>query len=381
MSFQYGADDFAPIELKSAEDGDVTELVTKALGDFSTTVKEMITKANERVDHLEAKLNRPAIITKSADDEPSIEQKAFNSYMRRGERSMPETELKALTVATDANGGYLVPDQIGNEIIKKLIEYSPIRQYARTITIGSDAIKYPRRVSGTAATWVGEIDARTASAPVFEQITLTPYELATYTDVSNQLLEDNAFNLEGELTADFGEAFGKAESAAFVVGTGTGQPKGLLAAAGIAEVKTGVAAAFPATNPADVLIGMYHKLPTTHAQNGAWLMNRNTLATMRTWKDTTGRYLVLDPISAGMPVTLLGRPIVEAVDMPDIAANAYPIMFGDLQGYRIVDRIGLTTMRDPYTLATVGQTRFHVRRRVGGDITHPDRFVKLKVSA
>jgi HK97 family phage major capsid protein len=110
-------------------------------------------------------------------------------------------------------------------------------------------------------------------------------------------------------------------------------------------------------------------------------MNRNTLGTIRTWKDGQGRYLVVDPISEGAATTLLGRPIVEMVDMDDIGANKFPIMFGDLQGYRIVDRVGLSILRDPFSLATKGQVRFHARKRVGADVTHPDRFVKLKVSA
>jgi HK97 family phage major capsid protein len=153
-----------------------------------------------------------------------------------------------------------------------------------------------------------------------------------------------------------------------------------MTATGITEVKTGVAAAFPASNPADVLIGMYHKIPTTHAQNAVWMMNRNTLSVIRQWKDSTGRYLVLDPITAGGASTLLGRPIVEMVDMDDIGAGLYPIIFGDMSGYRIVDRLGLDTLRDPYTIKLQGQTRFHAWKRVGADLTHPDRFVKLKVS-
>lgn len=109
-------------------------------------------------------------------------------------------------------------------------------------------------------------------------------------------------------------------------------------------------------------------------------MNRTTLGVMRTWKDTTGRYLVLDPISDGAPITLLGRPIVEAIDMDDIGANKYPVLFGDLQGFRIVDRVGLSVLRDPYSLATKGQVRFHARKRVDSEVTHVDRFIKLKVS-
>ncbi|WP_234838161.1 phage major capsid protein [Sinorhizobium medicae] len=154
-----------------------------------------------------------------------------------------------------------------------------------------------------------------------------------------------------------------------------------MTASGIKEVKTGVADAFPAANPADVLIGMYHGIATTHANSGVWLMNRKTLGTIRQWKDGNGRYLVLDPITAGGVSTLLGRPIVEMPDMDDIGAGKFPILFGDLSGYRIIDRVGLSTLRDPYTLAGKGQVRFHARKRVGADVTHPDRFIKLKVAA
>ncbi len=332
---------------------------------------------------IKAKLNRPAAANNNhaAADNDNSERKAFVSYLRRGvERIAPE-EVKALTVSTDANGGFLAPEEFGSELIKLLNEYSPVRSYARVVSISAPEIKYPRRVTGTAATWVGETDDRTESGMTFEQVTLTPFELATFTDVSNQLLEDNAYGLEGELLADYAESFGKTEGLAFVKGTGTGQPKGIMTASGIKEVKTGVADAFPAANPADVLIGMYHGIATTHANSGVWLMNRQTLGTIRQWKDGNGRYLVLDPITAGGASTLLGRPIVEMPDMDDIGAGKFPILFGDLSGYRIIDRVGLSTLRDPYTLAGKGQVRFHARKRVGADVTHPDRFIKLKVAA
>ena len=334
----------------------------------------------QRLDALEVKAARPqgVLITGPALIKP--EQKAFETFLRRGAERMTADEVKALNVASDAAGGYLAPEEFGAELIKKLVEFSPIRQYARVVTISGSEIKYPRRLTGTAATWVAETADRAESGMTFEQVTLTPYELATFTDVSNQLLEDNVYNLEGELLSDFAESFGKTEGLAFVKGTGTGQPKGVMVAAGIAEIKTGVAAAFPAANPADVIIAMYHKIPTTHAQNGVWLMNRNTLATIRQWKDSTGRYLVLDPITVGGVMTLLGRPIVEMIDMDDIGAGTAPIIFGDMSGYRIIDRVGLSTLRDPYTIAAKGQVRFHARKRVGADLTHPDRFIKLRVA-
>ena len=258
--------------------------------------------------------------------------------------------------------------------------FSPIRQYARVIGISSQSIKYPRRLTGPTATWTEESATSTESTPTYEQIGLTPYELRTFIDVSQALLEDNAYNLESELVSDLAEAFGVAEGEAFVTGDGDGKPKGLLGATGLSEVTTGAASTL-GTSPSDTLIGVYHSLPSAHAQRAVWLMNRTTLGELRQIKDDNGRYLLVDPISQGMPMTILGRPVVEAVDMPDVAAGAVPIIFGDLQGYRIVDRVSFSLLRDPYSQATKGNVRLHARRRVGGDVTHTDRFIKVKVSA
>lgn len=352
------------------------ETETKAAPD----VAAIETKLNARLDQIEAKLNRPAIVTHKS-DESDVEKKAFLSFARRGVERMQADDIKALVASTDSAGGYLAPAEIGDELIKLLRQYSPIRQFANVKTITAGSITYPRRVGSTAASWVGETADRTASDMSFEQIEIAAHELATFVDVSTKLLEDNAYNLESELMTDLAESFAIKEGQAFVSGDGVAKPVGVLAAAGIAEVVTGNAGGFPAANPADVLIGMFHTLAGVHAQNGSWMMNRTTLGTVRTWKDADGRYLVLDPISAGAPATLLGRPIVEMVDMPDIAADAFPIVFGDMSAYRIVDRVSLSMLRDPYSLATKGQVRFHARRRVGADVTHPDRLLKLRVAA
>ena len=349
-----------------------------AILDSAAELAALDTKFMDRLDKLEAKMNRPAIITDSrASDD--LERKAFLSFARKGVERMPPDEVKALTVAVDATAGFLAPETFATELIKLLVQFSPIRQYARVITVGASEIKYPRRTASTVATWTGEIANRTTSQPAYEQILLTPHELATYTDVSTALLEDSVFDIENELASELAESFGSAEGAAFISGTGTGQPKGLLAAGSIPnEVKTGVAADFPAANPADKILDLFHALPGVHAQNAAWLMNRNTLATVRKWKDAQGRYLVVDPLTASAATTLIGRPIVEAVDMPNVGAATSPIIFGDLQGYRIIDRVNLSILRDPYSLATNGQVRFHARKRVGADVTHPDRLVRLK---
>lgn len=378
------------IELKGDNDGDDTSAVEKALANLSQTVDSRLGevekkaadlgKLGTRLDEIEKKLARPAIGGKaSEDEEKKTETKAFESFCRHGVERMGADEAKALTVSTDTAGGFLAPEEFGGEILKKLVQFSPIRQYARVVSVSAKSVKYPRRVSGPSATWTEENTDRTGSEPVYEQIALTPYELATYIEVSNALLEDAAFDIGSELSADLAEAFGVTEGTAFVTGDGNGKPKGLLAASGITEVKTGAAATL-GTAPADTIIAMYHALPSVFAQSGVWLMNRTVLGSLRTLKDSTGRYLLADPVSAGAATTLLGRPIAEAVDLPNVAANAYPILFGDLSGYRIVDRVALSLLRDPYSAATKGNVRFHARKRVAADVTSPDRFVKLKVA-
>jgi HK97 family phage major capsid protein len=380
-------------DLKNSPD-EAETIVTKALADFQKAVDDRLkaveakavetksadtAKLVERLDAFEAKLNRPAVITGDKSGDVSEERKAFIEFARKGVERMEQKAVAALTVSTDSQGGHLAPEAFANEILKKIVEFSPIRQYARVTAIAAPEVKLPRKLTGTTASWVSETGDRSQSDMTFEQATFTPYELSTYVDVSTQLLEDNSYNLEGELAADFAEAFGKAEASAFVSGDGTGKPKGLLTATGIAEITTGDAATL-GTDPAATIIGMFHSVPSVVAQNGVWLMNRKTLGALRTLKDGNGRFNMLDPITAGAPVTLLGRPIVEAVDMPDIGADASPIMLGDMSGYRIIDRVGLSVLRDPFTQATKGLVRFIARKRVGGDVSNADRFVKLTVS-
>jgi len=326
-----------------------------------------------RVDKLEARDNRPNT-GEGTPQEKGLEVKAFGTYLRQGKEALGEEERKALTLGNAAQAGYLAPPEFGDEIIKLLRELSPIRQYANVKAMSGAEIIWPRRKASTQAVWVGETDDRTASEPQYEQVTIKPHEMATYTDISRQLLEDNAYNLEAELQSDLAESFAITEGSAFVTGTGTGQPMGLLTSTQIQTVTA-------ATLTADTVIDLFYSLPSFHAQNGTFVMNRNTLAAVRKLKDSNGAYIWQESIRDGQPATLLGRPVVEAVDMPDPAKNNTPIIFGDLSGYRIMDRIGFEILVDPYTLATKGMTRFHARRRVGADVTNPDRLKKLKLTA
>lgn len=376
------------LEFKEGDPADdQAALVTKALDDlrtaFDARLKEIETKAapdtklKDRLDALEAKMNRPGrtsdIETKSA------EIVAFESFLRGGTANLSDLEKKTMTVA---NNNVLAPIEYGAEVLKLLRVLSPIRGYARTVTIGAREISYPRRTGSTAATWINtETDTTDDTGTTYEQALITPGELRAKVPVSQQLIEDNEYNLTGEISQDLAESFAIAEGAAFVSGSGTNQPMGLLTSTAISSMITGNASGFPTTNPADVLIQMAHQIPELHFKNSVWVMNRLTLGTLRQFKDSMGRYLVLDGMTKDAPTTLLGQPVVDAPDMPVIAAGNTPILLGDLQGYRIVDRVSFNMFYDPYSLVSSGQVLYHARRRVGGDVTHKDRFIKLKVSA
>lgn len=369
VNSEYVMEDANPVqeaEIKTPAN-DAPQIDTKALNGVLS-----------RLDKLEAKANRPGAPAVVQGD--TAEKKAFASYLRGGEARMEATEVKALAVANNANGGYLVPPEFGSEILKLLTEMSPLRQYANVQTVTGSDITFPTLLSGVNAFWTEEGCDMTASEPTFGQVKIANHELSSFYVASNKVLEDNAYDLESVMNRELAEGFAKVEGLAFVKGTGTGQPRGLMTATGIAEVKTGVAANFPASNPMDVLITMQHAIPSFHARSAVWLMNRNTLATIRKFKDAQGQYLVTDPKDGGV-LRLLGNPIVEMPDMDNVAAGTAPIMFGDMSGYRIFDRVDLSILRDPYTLGTKGQVRFIARKRVGADLTHADRFVKLRVAA
>lgn len=371
------------IELKSADEGgdeDANAIVTKALGDLTKTVDDRLAavekKSAERMDKIEAKLNRPAVVTSDASATGSLETKAFESFARRGVERLTADEVKALTVSTDTAGGYLAPEQFLTEIEKNLVLYSPIRQVAKIASTGAGEIILPKRTGTMTASWVGETADRTATQPAYGQQKFEIFELAAYADMSNRLLEDAAFNMEGELASEFAEEFGRAESAAFINGDGVGKPNGILANTDIEAIETAGAAI-----SSDDLIDLYHSLPAFYAANAVFAMNRTTIGAVRKLKDADGRYLWTDAMTAGNPATILGRPVIEFPDMDDQAAGVVPVIFGDFKHFRIFDRVGLSVLRDPYTMQTKGQVRFHARRRVGGAVSKAEAFKFLSVKA
>ncbi|MET4371572.1 HK97 family phage major capsid protein [Bradyrhizobium sp. LB12.1] len=376
----------APLETKSATDlteeagaaeiKSALDALTKDVNAKTAPVADL----EKRLAAAEAKLARPSLSrSESKDEAKELEAKAFNTFIRKGKEALESDEVKSLRVSDDTAGGYLAPDQFSTELDRNVVLFSPVRQVARVLPTGSPEVRWPKRTGGMTAAWVGETQPRPETSVTFGQSRYSVCELAAYVDVSNAMLEDSTFDVGALLAYEFGEEFGFEEGKAFVSGQSTLSPAGFLNDTTVAYTPSGAASTL---SSADALIDLFHGIKAPYRANGVWMMNATTLGTIRKLKDGQGRYMVNIQGLDNTPVTtILGRPVVEAPDMPDVAANATPIVFGDFsQGYRIFDRISLSILRDPYTQATNGMTRFHGRRRVAGGVGKSESLRKLKIS-
>jgi HK97 family phage major capsid protein/HK97 family phage prohead protease len=341
------------------------------------TIKAGLASVEKAATRIETKLARPGAAVEQKTDDGEIEHKAFGTYLRLGNNA-PADELKSLTVSNDPQGGYLAPNEISAEFIRDLAEFSPIRSIASVRTTSAPAVSYPKRTGITNGKWKGETQTSEASNVTLGNTDVPIREINTYVDVSNQLLADSGGAAEAEVRLALAEDFGQKEGTAFVEGDGVLAPEGFLTNASILHTLNGHAT----TLSADALISLLYAMPAAYRNRGSWVLNGSTLAIIRKLKDgTTGTYLWQPSYAAGQPETILGRPVVEAIDMPDVEADAFPIAFGDFNtGYRIVDRLDLSILVNPYLLATQGMTRVHATRRTGAGVIQPNAIRKLKMA-
>ena len=189
---------------------------------------------------------------------------------------------------------------------------------------------------------MAETAARPQTAtPTLAELSFPTMELYAMPAATAALLDDAAVDLDEWIAAEVEAAFAEQEGTAFVTGDGTNKPKGFLDYTKVAEaswawgkigyIATGVAGALPASEPSDVLIDLVYALKAGYRQNANFVMNRKTQAAIRKLKDADGNYLWQPPAAPGQRATLMGFPLVEAEDMPDVGANATPIAFGDFR--------------------------------------------------
>ena len=303
---------------------------------------------------------------------------AFRRLMQKGEQLLGADEMKALSVGSDPDGGYVVTPDTSGRIVQRVFETSPMRAYASVQVISTDALEGLFDLDEAAASWVAETAARPETAtPKLGQWRIPVHELSAFPFATQKLLDDASINMEAWLADKVADKFARSESAAFVTGDGAGKPRGFLTyAAGttlpgtVEQVPTGVSGAFAAApNGGDVLIDALYGLKAQYRANATWFMNRATTKLTRKLKDQDGAYLWSPGIAAGQPASLLGYPVAAFEDMPDPAASSLSIAVGDMRAaYQIVDRLGIRVLRDPFTSKPfVG---FYSTKRVGGDVVN-----------
>jgi len=379
---------------KEANDQRLAE-IEQRMADVVTADKvdrigEALDRQQARLDALALKQQRPQLDGGDPESKTQSEHKAaFNAYVRKGETSgLMTIERKALSVGSDPDGGYLVPEEIETEIGRLLKQLSPLRAIAGLRQVSSAVFKKPFAIAGAATGWVAETAARPQTAsPTLAELQFPAMELYAMPAATQSLLDDSAVNVDQWLAEEVQQAFAEQETDAFISGDGVNKPKGFLDYPKVVDanwswgklgfVATGVDGAFAASNPSDQLIELVYALKAGYCQNASWLLNRKTQSVIRKFKDADGNYIWQPAQGAAGRATLFGFPLIEAEQMPDIANNAFAIAFGDFRrGYLIVDRLGVRILRDPYSAKPY--VLFYTTKRVGGGVQNFEAIKLLK---
>lgn len=379
----------------------------KQLGSRTGEIEAKVNKVNERLDELETKLNRAPLFRGDGEyltDEHTAEIKRrknlYFKILRSGSvahlddeekalareynfQQLGAKEAKALALGDDTLGGFLAPPEFVQEIIKGVQLISPIRGLARIKPTTRRSVQIPVRSGVFAAQWIGETATRTETTGLnFSMEEIPTYEMYAEVLVSEQDLEDSAFDLEAEILANATEQLAKAEGAAFVNGDSMKKPEGFATNANVAIDLSGTAGkiAGAAGNTGGPLIACAYNLKSDYVSGARWLMARQMQGVVRQLTDSQGRYLWEPNYQVGQPSTLLGIPIVEVPDLPTSeSSSAFPIFLGNFgRGYMLVDRVDMVVKRLNEKYAEQGQIAFIVRKRVGGQVILPEAIRKLK---
>jgi len=378
--------------------GEIKAAQEKAFAEFTSSMKA--------VEDAMAKANKPNIKAQAAEEEKEaavgyasdfkgwIRGKVSDQEMKGIEAKARESKALASTTSSGADGGYAVPKVIDSTIENLVMNISPIRAEANVVQIGTNDYHKLVNLKGMASGWVAETSARPATnTPTLTDIAIKAQELYANPQATQVMMDDVFFDAEQWISEELAEEFARAEGAAFVAGDGVNKPFGILSGTPVATadgarafgtlqyVPTGVAANWAATNPADILFTLAGSLKARYRENAKVLLNKAILFDLSAFKDSSGRY-IYNPISApGVLPNILGYPVIEAEDMPAKAANAIALAFGDFKrGYTIVDRKGMTMLRDPYS--NKPYVGFYTVKRVGGAIVNSEaiKLVKFAVS-
>lgn len=384
---------------REANDERLSQIERRMTSDVVTEDKlaridRALDETKRRLDHQAMEKARPRLMADTRDTGTADREHkgAFRTYMRTGESGgLKAIEEKNMNSGSGPDGGFLVPQPAEREILTRLASISPIRAIASVREISTSTFRKAFPVSGPVTGWTAETDVRArTNGPQLADMSFPAMELFAMPAATQSLLDDAAVDVEQWLAEEVDTAFAEQEGAAFVNGDGVNKPTGLLAYpvsthaawswGRLAYTPTGAAGAFAASNPSDAIVDLVYALRAGYRQNARFLMNRKTQAAIRKFKATTGEYLWQPPASADQSATLMGFPVTEAENMPDIAADARAIAFGDFRrGYLVVDRMGVRILRDPYS--SKPYVLFYTTKRVGGGVQDFDAIKLLRFSA
>ena len=338
----------------------------------------------ERREALDLEMSKPTSAPISTNPNTKTEEKTGRSsdeykksfWQAMRNKKNPYEAVNALQIGTDSEGGYLVPDEYESTLIEKLHDENIIRQYATVIKSSNGDKKIPVVAGYGEATWTDEEAAYTESDDSFGVITLGAHKLTSIIKVSEELLNDSVFDLEQYISKEFVRRMAAAEENAFINGTGTGRPTGILQTA-----ETGKTTAAAAAITADEVIDLYHSLRSPYRKNAVFIANDSTVKAIRQLKDSNGMYLWQPGLKEGQPDTLIGNRIISSAYMPEIGAGKKPILFGDISYYWIADRQGRTFQRLNELYAATGQVGFRTFQRVDGKLTLAETVKTLACKA
>lgn len=370
----------------------------KSVSDLRVTLEKINSDLNEKSAALADIAKKVARAEMSGDQKgmtpEQVEHKAaLAEYLRKGTiGSLHEMEQKAMSSASDPDGGYLITPEMDTMIDRIASTASVMRQLATVRTIGNASYKKLVKTRGVSGGWLAEAaDSAESTEPQWSEIEIIAYKGYAEPWVPNEMLEDALYDLEADIINESGITLGETEGAAFISGNGVGKPRGITSYNNVANasfawnkvgyIASGAAGAFASSAPADKIVSLQHALKPVYRPGASFLMNDSTLASVRQMKDGSGAYYLWQPDPlAGFGGRLLGSPVAIDDNMADVAANSYSLAFGNFKrAYTIVDRRGIAVIRDNVTKK--GVTKFHISKRVGGGIVNFEAIKLMKMAS
>ena len=367
----------------SAEDSATYDEIEKDIKKYDEAIGRM-----ERLEAMDAELSKPVStpITEKPvkPTEDTKKGRASDSYrdafwnQARAKNGSISYEVRnALQEGVDSEGGYLVPDEFERTLVQSLENETIVRQHATVITTESGSRKIPIVTEKGTASWVEEEGIIPDGDDVFGQQQIDAHKVGTIIKVSEELLNDSAFDLESYFSAEFTRRIGDKEEESFFTGNGVKKPLGVLADEGGAEI--GITTASATAITADDIVDLFYSLKAPYRKKAIWVLNDATVAAIRKLKDENGQYLWQPALHDGDHETLLGKRIYTSPFMPELQAGQKSVLFGDFTYYWIGDREGITFKRLNERFADSGQVGFLATKRLDGKLILPEAMKVLKM--